>query len=127
MCNGSEVRHSRVLIADDQPNSRELLRILFEHHGCEVSEASNGPEAVSVALATHPHLVLLDLGLPGLDGYAAIRQFRVDGDSTPCSIIALSETPEDTDVLRQAGFNDCITKPVVFSVLNERIPAILAS
>ena len=117
--------HGRVLIADDQANSRELLRIVFEHHGCEVSEASDGLEAVRLALATNPDLVLLDLELPGLDGYAAARRLRDHGHLKPGSIIALTSTDEDVDVLRAAGFGDCIAKPVVFRELSGRIPQFL--
>lgn len=120
------MQHGRVLIADDRANSRELLRIVFEYHGCEVSEASDGIEAVRLALATQPDLVLLDLELPGLDGYAAVRRLREDGNLKPGSIIALSSTVEDADLLRAAGFDDWITKPVVFRDLSGRIPQFLA-
>jgi DNA-binding response OmpR family regulator len=125
VCNVGGVLNGRVLIADDQANSRELLRIVFEHHGYEVSEASDGLEAVRLALATNPDLVLLDLELPGLDGYAAARRLRDDGHRKPGSIIALASTDEDVDVLRAAGFGNCITKPVVFRELSGRIPQFL--
>jgi two-component system, NarL family, capsular synthesis sensor histidine kinase RcsC len=127
VCSNCDVPQRRVLIADDKVRNRELLRIVFEHHGWEVSEAGDGVEAVSLAGATKPDLVLLDLELSCLDGYAAARQLRDAGQLGPKSLIALSETPEDIDLLRESGFSDCITKPVLLRVLSERIVSFLGA
>ena len=127
MCNSCDVPQRKVLIADDKARNRELLRIVFEHHGWVATEASDGFEAVVLASAIKPDLVLLDLELSCLNGYAAARQLRDAGQLSPKSLIALSETPQDLDVLRESGFSDCITKPVLLRVLSERIASYLGA
>jgi CheY-like chemotaxis protein len=118
----------RVLVADEKATSRELLRILLEHEGCEVSEASDGLQAVAMARATLPDLVLLDLRLPELDGYAAVRAMRCDARLKSRSIVALTEmTPgANRDQLRQAGFTGYISKPVVLRELSGQLSQLLA-
>jgi two-component system cell cycle response regulator DivK len=117
----------RVLVADEQTNSRELLRILLEHEGCVVTEASDGLEAVDMARATLPDLVLLNLSLPGLDGYAAARAMRCDARLKSRSIVALTDgrLNSDRDRLRTAGFTGYITKPVVLRELSAQLTGFL--
>jgi CheY-like chemotaxis protein len=111
------MRTKRVLVADENANSRELLRILLEHEGCEVSEASDGLQAVALARKTLPDLIFLDLNLPELDGYAAVREMRLDGRLKSRSIVAMTEVVRSNDRERteEAGFTSYIAKPLVFS------------
>ena len=66
----------KVLVADGTPRGRELLRILFEHEGYEVFEASDGRDALRNALPTLPDLILLDMDLPVGAGYGTVREMR---------------------------------------------------
>jgi CheY-like chemotaxis protein len=121
------VQMKRVLVADENACSRELLRILLEHEGCEVSESSDGLQAVAMARMTLPDLILLDLDLPYLDGYAAVREMRRDAQLKTRSIVALTDSSpnSDHDRLREAGFTGDITKPLVLRVLSERLSQLL--
>ena len=120
-------RARRVLVGDENAHSRELLRILLEHQGCEVSEAADGRQAVAMAHAMVPDLVLLDLELPDLGGYAALLEMRRDERLKGSSIAAL--TPNvwdgDDDQLREAGFSGYITKPVFLRVLSCQLAQLL--
>jgi CheY-like chemotaxis protein len=119
----------RVLVADGQPNSRELLRILLEHEGCEVSEAANGLQALDLARATLPDLVLLDLSLPELDGYAAARAMRHDARLKGRSIVALTESVRynEPERLLAAGFTGSIAKPVCLRSLSAQLARLLTA
>ena len=110
-------------MADGAASGRELLRILLEHEGYEVFEASDGREAVEKARALLPDLVLLDLDLPVGDGYAAARELRLDERLENCCIVALTAGAggRDSERVVNAGFNGSIAKPVVPRVLREQL------
>jgi CheY-like chemotaxis protein len=114
-------------VADESATSRELLRILLEHEGCEVTEAVDGLQAVAIARRTLPDLILLDLDLPQLDGYAAVREMRRDVRLHSRCIVALSgNSPDDErDRLHEAGFTSYITKPVVRRILSGELGQLL--
>lgn len=113
----------KVLVADEKANSRELLRIILEHEGCEVSEASDGREAVTLARKTLPDLIFIDLQLPGLDAFAAVREMRRDSRLKSRSIIAMTDSTRNVedDHLNEAGFTTYIAKPVVLKSLSEHL------
>ena len=121
------LRTKKVLVGDENAHSRELLRILLEHQGCEVSEAANGRQAVAMAHATVPDLVLLDLELPDLGGYAALLEMRRDKRLKRSSIAALIPNvwDGDDDDLRKAGFSGSVTKPVFLRVLTGQLARLL--
>jgi CheY-like chemotaxis protein len=123
------VQLKRVLVADHQGNSRELLRILLEHEGCEVAEARDGLEAVAMARSTLPDLILLDLQLPGLDGWATAREMRRDRRLRNRSIVALTGSPGDDNVdrLHDAGFSGEIAKPIVTREFNGKLTEFLGA
>jgi len=122
----------RILVADETPSSRELLRVFLEHvmkrdGGCEVCEARDGVEAVAMARAIQPDLVLLNVELPRLDGYAAVREMRLDASLKNRSIVALTETPQTSDEERMhaAGFTGYITKPLVLQEFSWHLAELL--
>jgi CheY-like chemotaxis protein len=119
----------RVLVADEQPHSRELLRILLENEGCEVTEASDGLQAVEIACETLPDLVVLELELPRIDGYAVVRAMRHDSRLKGRAIVALTEclTGNDGDRLHEAGFTGFITKPLFGRVLRGQLAQLLSN
>lgn len=103
-----------VLVIDDNEQNRYLLRFLLEARGHRVTEAADGPQGIAMAQAEVPDLVLLDIQLPGMDGYAVARQLRTDStlDATP--IIAVTSFALNGDRARvlTAGCDDYIEKPI---------------
>jgi len=121
------LRRRRVLVGDENARSRELLRILLEHQGCEVSEAANGAQAIAMAHEMVPDLVLLDLELPDLGGYAALLEMRRDERLRSSAIAALTPSVWDggDEEMREAGFSGCITKPVFLRVLTSQLAQLM--
>ncbi|WP_076999098.1 ATP-binding protein [Variovorax sp. KK3] len=117
----------RVLVVEDNPDGRETLVTLLQGSGYEVSSADNGHDAIAAALAHQPHLVLLDLGLPGLDGYEVAKALRAQGTTSRLAIIALTGwgSARDLERTREAGFDLHLTKPVEPSELLQLVQAAL--
>lgn len=117
----------RILIVDDKPASRELERIMLESFGYEVIEASGGREAVEAALKAFPDLVLLDLHMPGQDGFATVAEFRREPRLATLVIVALTASAMRGDDVRamEAGFSGYITKPVFLHTFREQIRSFL--
>jgi CheY-like chemotaxis protein len=109
----------RVLVADDKASSRELVRTVLERCGYEVVEAADGAEAVKLARAFAPDLVLMDLHMPVLDGFGAILQLRGEPRFARVPVVALTASAMEGD--RQhamdAGFSAYITKPIRLAAL----------
>ncbi len=118
----------KILIADDKASSRELIRTLLEYAGYEVYEAADGQEAVEIARATSLDLILLDIHMPLLDGYGAVREMRRDERLKNLPIVALTASAMHTDRDRvlKAGFTAYITKPVNLGVLREELKRLLS-
>jgi len=85
----------KILVADDKASSRELVRTVLERCGYEVMEAANGAEAVALARANGPDLLLLDLHMPVLDGFGAIGQLRAEARFAATPIVALTASAMD--------------------------------
>lgn len=118
----------RVLIADDEPITRMLIRKLLERERFEVIEAQNGDEAVALATSARPDLVLLDLNMPVMDGYEAIHHLRHSAALTGLPIIVL--TAEDGDTIERRvltmGADDYMIKPFEAPVLLARVNAVFS-
>lgn len=104
----------RVLVVEDNDDGRETLVELLKGMGHEVRGVGDGPDAISAASENVPHLVLLDLGLPGMDGYQVARTLRQQHGADRMAIIALTGWGAKRDVARTqaAGFDQHLTKPV---------------
>ena len=115
---------TRILIVDDEVQIRRALDINLRAHGYEIVLAATGEEALTEAAATVPDLVLLDLGLPGLDGLAVIRGLR---GWTSMPIIVLSARDDDANKVAalDAGADDYVTKPFSINELLARLRATL--
>jgi CheY-like chemotaxis protein len=103
-----------VLIADDDALLRATVRSFLEHHGYTCAEAGDGREAVAIARNRQPHCILLDLAMPGLDGFAVARQLRADPSTCRTHIHCLTGRT-DPDSLRRAGEVGCelfLPKPI---------------
>lgn len=113
-----------VLVVDDEPQIVQLVRDYLEHGGFAVLTAADGPTAVRIARTQHPDLVVLDLGLPGLDGLDVTRSLRRDG-AVP--IIMLTARGDESDKLvgLELGADDYLTKPFSPKELVARVRAVL--
>jgi two-component system OmpR family response regulator len=102
---------ARLLVVDDEPNIVELLTMTLRMAGFEVASAANGREAVRVAQAMQPDVVLLDVMIPDLDGFGVLRRLRGEGESTPVIFLTARDATEDKVAGLTMGADDYITKP----------------
>lgn len=103
---------SRILVAEDHLDSREALRDLLEAFGFDVIEAVNGLQAVAAAVSESPNLILMDIMMPEMDGFAAIRVLRETPATHEIPIIALTAMDGAREEALHAGANDFVGKPV---------------
>jgi two-component system alkaline phosphatase synthesis response regulator PhoP len=115
---------TRILVVDDEPRITRLVRDYLERAGFAVSAAGTGPEAVQRARAERPDLVVLDLGLPGLDGLDVTRALRRDGD-VPIIMLTARDDEADSIVGLELGADDYVTKPFSPRELVARVRAVL--
>jgi two-component system KDP operon response regulator KdpE len=101
---------STALIIDDEPQIRRLLRVTLEANGYRVLDAATGRDGVAQAAQRRPDVVLLDLGLPDLDGVDVIRRIR-EWSRTPIVVLSVRDREEDKIAALDAGADDYITKP----------------
>lgn len=108
------VNMRRVLVADDNEDAAEMLAVLFEQLGCEVRVVNDGDAAVREAEAFLPDLAVLDIGMPGVDGYEACRRIRSTAAGDRITIVALTGWGMDDDRRRseEVGFDHHFVKPV---------------
>jgi CheY-like chemotaxis protein len=109
----------RVLVVDDCPDTRQSLCVLLDLWGHEVRAAADGPAALAEASAFGPEVVLLDIGLPGLDGYEVARRLRRQPGTARALLVAVTGYGQEQDVARarQAGFDHHLVKPCEPGVL----------
>lgn len=116
-----------ILIADDRPSSRELLRTVLERAGYAVVEAEDGEEALAHARSGEPSLILLDLQMPRLDGYAVLEQLRSDERLRNIPVLALTASAMrgDRERILAAGFTDYLAKPAGPELLRDTVARLL--
>jgi len=109
-----EAKPLRVLIVEDNVDAAEILRTLLEYHGYEVSVAYNGPAGLTAAKSQPPDVVLCDIGLPGMDGYAVADALRRSPETGAVRLIAVTGYGREADKQRalQSGFDLHLVKPV---------------
>lgn len=108
------------LVVEDFEDSRFMMRRLLEMAGYAVLEASDGEQAVKIALDARPSLILMDLSLPKLDGLSATREIRKKRSLRRVPIVAVSahDSPQTRAEALAAGCDDYVTKPIDFDILN---------
>jgi CheY-like chemotaxis protein len=113
----------KILVADDNTASRELIREVLELSGYEVIEAADGEAAIERARAGVPDLVLVDIQMPRLDGYGVLREMRADARLSNVRVVALTAfaMQGDRDRAMEAGFDGYITKPVEINALRNEV------
>ena len=116
-----------ILVAEDDPASRELMREILEAEGYRVLEACDGGEALQKMGETEPDLVLLDIQMPGIDGFAVLRQLRQNPSYATLPVVALTAyaMQGDREKFLAAGFDAYLTKPVDATALRAQIQQLL--
>jgi CheY-like chemotaxis protein len=104
----------KILVVDDNAVSRELLRYVLKPLGLEVAEAASGLEALERIAEVRPDVVLLDLDMPGLDGYGVLREIRCKPEWMGLRVVAVTAyaMQGDRDKAIAAGFDGYVTKPI---------------
>ena len=119
---------TRILYVEDNEDNIYMLSGRLRRKGYEVSIARDGEKGIAAALAEHPALILMDLGLPVLDGWESARRLKAMAETSAIPIIALSAhaMAGDRERALAAGCNDFDTKPIDFKRLLGKIDALLA-
>jgi PAS domain S-box-containing protein len=114
-----DLSNRRVLVVDDNRDAADSLAMMLGVLGAEVKIAYDGADALQIAESFAPDLLLLDIGMPGMDGFEVARQFRGRNRSTECTLVAVTGWGQDADRRRtaRAGFNYHLTKPVAIETL----------
>ncbi len=115
----------RVMVVDDEPEMQRALRVGLGYHDFQVRTAASGEEALRQVPGWRPDVVLLDLGLPGLDGFEVLRRLRQRDDRA--AVIVVSVMPDERDKVRalDLGADDYVVKPFGMDELVARIRAVL--
>jgi DNA-binding response OmpR family regulator len=118
-----------ILVADDDEDILQLLAFRLERAGYEVVQARNGEEALRIALEVGPSLAVLDVMMPGLDGYEVTRMLRAEEATKSMPVILLTARAQASDVSRgmAAGADDYVKKPFDARDLKERVERLLIS
>jgi two-component system, OmpR family, response regulator PrrA len=121
----TQVVTAEVLVVDDDPSIGEALErgLMLEGFGVQVTR--NGKEAVRLVEQLRPDVVILDLGLPDLDGVGVIKKLRAKGHETPICILSARTDVDDRVAGLQAGADDYLVKPFAFAELVARVEALL--
>lgn len=104
----------KILVVEDNPNNRRLLKDLLMYYGYEVLEAADGREGVSMAVEHLPDLILMDLQMPVMDGFQAGNILKNDPKTKHIKIIAITSfaMKGDRDMVMKGGFSDYLSKPI---------------
>jgi CheY-like chemotaxis protein len=116
-----------ILIAEDNPVNRELLRELLEIRGYAVAEACDGQQALAMVEQIFPDIVLLDIGMPRLDGFAVVRKLRENPRFTTLPVVAVTAyaMQGDREKIMAASFDGYLSKPVNSGSLVEELARLL--
>lgn len=118
---------ARILIVDDSPTETYRFREILEKHGHQVLEATNGADGVAVARAEQPDLVLMDVVMPGLNGFQATRQLTKGDDTAHIPVVIVTTKDQETDRVwgKRQGARDYLTKPVDETLLLQTIASLI--
>ena len=121
--------HPLVLLVDDYADAREMYSFYLARHGFRVEEAADGHEALEKALTLGPDIILMDLSLPGIDGWELARLLKQDTRTTAVPIIALTAHALNGEEQRArgAGCDAFVTKPCLPQVLAQELTRVLHS
>ncbi len=114
----------RILVVDDEDQIRKFLRIALAAHGFVVGEAATGGKGVDMSATDSPDLIILDLGLPDLDGKEVIKRIR-EWSTVPILILSVRQAEAEKIAALDAGANDYVVKPFAIGELLARVRALL--
>jgi two-component system cell cycle response regulator len=120
----ADSRKGRILVVDDLVANRELLAQDLEEEGYEVATASSGPQALDKAPSFQPDLILLDIQMPGMNGFETCRKIRLDPELAHCSVVFITAHDVDSEKAREAvisGGDDFLAKPYTPAILLARV------
>jgi two-component system OmpR family response regulator len=120
-----ESPNARVLVGDDEQNITELLAMAFRYEGFDVEEAASGGEALERVSANPPSLIVLDVMMPGMDGFEVVKKLREQGRSTPVLFLTAKDTTKDAVEGLTLGADDYVTKPFSLEEVIARARAVL--
>src|SRR5881227_595971 len=115
----------RVLVVDDEPNIRDVISMALRYEGFEVETAATGNEALQSARSRRPHLMLLDIMLPDMEGFDVAKRLGADRSDVPIVYLTARDTTEDKVRGLTTGGDDYVTKPFSLEELVARIRTIL--
>ncbi len=120
---------SRILIVDDSPTEMYKLTNMLEKHGHQVLKAENGADGVALARQEKPDLVLMDIVMPGLNGFQATRQLTKDLETSQIPVVIITTKDQETDKIwgKRQGARDYLTKPVDEAILLKTISSVLTA
>jgi two-component system OmpR family response regulator len=116
---------ARILVVDDEPNITELVSMALRYEGFDVQVASDGRSAVSRAAGFRPHLMVLDVMLPDIDGFGVLKRIRADGQPVSVVFLTARDATEDKINGLTLGGDDYVTKPFSVEELVARVRAVL--
>jgi two-component system, cell cycle response regulator DivK len=118
---------TKILIAEDNATNRELFRELLEARGYAVDEACNGPEALRMLEQAQPDLLLLDIGMPVLDGFAVVRAIRKNPRLAALPVLAVTAyaMQGDRERILNSGFDGYLSKPINAKLLVKELDRLL--
>lgn len=111
----------RILIAEDEVKIAAFMEKGFKKQGFVTAVAENGPQALSMATESEFDLLLLDLGLPAIDGITVLRELRNRGEQRPIIVVTAQTDRKALASALESGANECVTKPFSFSDLLGRV------
>lgn len=118
-------RPAKVLVVDDEENIRELLSVSLKFQGYEVTTAKDGPNAIDLARSVRPDVVVLDVMMPGMDGFGVLRRLRADGLASPALFLSARDSVEDKVTGLTIGGDDYVTKPFSLEEVIARLEVLL--
>ncbi len=116
---------ARVLVVDDETNILELLTVSLRFQGFEVHTATNGPAALDLAREIRPDAVILDVMMPGMDGFGVLRRLRADGIDAPALFLTARDSLQDKITGLTLGGDDYVTKPFSLEEVVARLRVIV--
>ncbi|KAA0693874.1 response regulator [Halopseudomonas laoshanensis] len=118
---------ARILVVDDSPTELYKLTGMLEKHGHEVLKAENGADGVALARQEKPDAVLMDIVMPGLNGFQATRQLTKDPETAHIPVIIVTTKDQETDKVwgKRQGAKDYLTKPVEEDTLIKTLKSVL--
>ncbi|MFJ6096255.1 response regulator transcription factor [Williamsia muralis] len=116
---------ARVLVVDDEPNILELLSVSLKFQGFDVQTAPDGPRAIDRARTFRPDALILDVMMPGMDGFGLLRRLRADGVEAPALFLTARDSLEDKVTGLTIGGDDYVTKPFSLEEVVARLRVLL--